>query len=172
MARHRLILMRHAKSSWNNPGLRDHDRPLNRRGYRSCRSIGLALRQAAIVPDEAVISSALRCRETWSEVKDAAGFAIDPRIEPGLYHSDVSRILVTVRSFSKPTALVLGHNPGFAHFASACLDRAKSTVIHPQFRRFPTASTAVIDFDIETWRDLALTTGKLHAFWIPRELES
>ena len=172
MVRHRLILMRHAKSSWDEPGLRDHDRPLSKRGYRSCRLIGKTLRDAGILPEEAVVSSALRCLETWHGLKSAARLSIAHREEPDLYHAGTAGMLKLLRSSRESTVLMLGHNPGTVVFASMILKESSLMATHAQFRRFPTAATAVVDFDIVSWSDLVLATGELVDFWIPRELES
>ena len=170
MVRHRLILMRHAKSSWDNPGLRDHDRPLSKRGYRSCRLIGKTLREAATLPEEAVVSSALRCLETWDGLKSSARLSITHRVEPDLYHAGAAVMLKILRSSRESTVLMLGHNPGTAVFASMILKESNLMATHTQFGRFPTAATAVVDFDIVSWSELVPETGKLIDFWIPREL--
>ncbi len=172
MGLHRLILMRHAKSSWDDASLRDHDRPLSKRGYRSCRLIGKQLREAAILPEEAVISSALRCLETWQGLKSSARLSIAHRVEPDLYHAGITQMLRILRSSRKPVVLMLGHNPGTAVFASMILRESNRAATHSQFGRYPTAATAVIDFDIDSWSDLVPATGELIDFWIPRELEA
>ena len=171
MGLHRLILMRHAKSSWDDASLRDHDRPLSKRGYRSCQLIGKTLRGAAILPEEAFISSALRCLETWQGLKSAAHLSIPHRVEPDLYHAGTARMFEILRSSRKPVVLMLGHNPGTAVFASLILKESNLLETHAQFGRFPTAATAVIEFDIGSWSDLVPATGELIEFWIPRELE-
>ena len=69
----RLILMRHAKSSWADPGQRDLDRPLNKRGRRSAALVGGWLKRKGYRPDQALVSSARRAQETWSGVVGEAG---------------------------------------------------------------------------------------------------
>ncbi|MEE3099475.1 MAG: histidine phosphatase family protein, partial [Pseudomonadota bacterium] len=85
---HRLVLMRHAKSDWGDPGLGDHDRPLNDRGRRAAPRMGAWLAAQGAFPDAALLSSARRVQETWAGVLDGAGRTASPppaRTERGLY---------------------------------------------------------------------------------------
>lgn len=172
MVRHRLILTRHAKSSWATPGLRDHDRPLNKRGTRSCHLIGTMLRDSGFLPEVALVSTARRCVETFEGLVQATGTRVPCRLEPGLYHGSGPGMLDILRRAREPVVLMIGHNPGIAHFASWLLSNPADADRHEQFRRYPTAATSVIDFDVESWNAVREATGRLIDFRIPRELES
>ena len=169
MQRHRLILVRHAKSSWNTPALRDHDRPLNKRGYRSSRLVGTFLRESAVFPDEVLLSTARRCVETWDGIRKVVGIDVPIRREADLYHSSAAGMLEFLRTANGGTVLMIGHNPGIAALATGLV---KSAAGHTDFRRYPTAATTIIDFEIDSWKHASAHTGTLVDFRIPRELET
>ena len=117
----RLILMRHAKSSWADPGQRDLDRPLNKRGRRAAALIGGWLKKKGYRPDQALVSSARRTQETWAGVVAEAGPA-ETRYLPELYHAGPESMLEIVqRAPDVGCLLVLGHQPGIGAFAARLL---------------------------------------------------
>lgn len=158
----RLILTRHAKSSWDDPTQADHDRPLNDRGRRSARELGDWLASRGYEPEEVLCSTALRTRETW-EGAAAAPLEVRPlvRYEPGLYHASPEKMLQMLRTASAPTVMLLGHNPGIAEFAAMLPARVP---LDPDFRRYPTAATLVVDFQIDRWADLQPGDGSVLDF--------
>ncbi|MGV6849863.1 MAG: SixA phosphatase family protein [Marinibacterium sp.] len=159
----RLILMRHAKSSWSDPGLPDHDRPLNKRGKRSARVLGAWLRANRYLPDQAVCSTALRARQTL----DGLDMDLSAPPVPDLYHAGVQTVLRILRGADGQCVLVIGHNPGLAAFAQSIV---LAPPRHPRFADFPTGATLVADVDIRRWTDLHHGCGKVRAFVVPREL--
>ncbi|MGK7654646.1 SixA phosphatase family protein [Roseovarius sp. B08] len=160
----RLVLMRHAKSSWGDPGLDDHDRPLNKRGKRSAKALGDWLRAQTIVVDEALVSSSVRTVETMQRLKiDCDRQVLDP-----LYHAGSGDMLKVLRSRATgQTVLMLGHNPGIASFAR---DLMLAQPDHPRFEDYPTGATLVARFDIDDWQALHPGTGRFEAFIVPRDL--
>ncbi|MTI03190.1 histidine phosphatase family protein [Roseibium sp. RKSG952] len=161
---HTLILTRHAKSSWNHPGLTDHDRPLNKRGRKSATAIGDWLKRHSYLPDEVLSSSSTRTRETW----DGMGLeASNIRFTQDLYHADPAQMLNILATAQGATVLMLGHNPGIAEFAERVVKKALD---HPRFFDYPTCATTVIRFDFLGWEDLHWHSGKVQDFIIPREL--
>ena len=159
----RLILMRHAKSSWHSPAPEDHARPLNGRGRVSSRAVGEWLRAKKFLPDQVLSSSATRTRETFAGL----GLFCDAAFTDALYHAGAAEMLQVLRGARGGCVLVLGHNPGIAEFAHDMVARAPD---HPRFADFPTAATLVADFPISDWPDLAPGTGQPVDFVIPREL--
>lgn len=153
----RLILTRHAKSAWDDPTLADHDRPLNMRGRRAALALGDWIASRGYEPEEVLCSSALRTRETW-QMAALATLEVRPqiRIEPGLYNAGPERMLAILRSASQPTVMMLGHNPGIAEFAAMLPARAP---MDPDFRRYPTSATLVVDFQIDSWDQLTPGQG-------------
>jgi len=159
----RLILMRHAKSSWEDLGQTDHDRPLNARGRRSADALGDWLRDQAYVPDEVLSSTSARTRETYERLRLAA----EAKFIDALYHASADRLMAVLRRASGDTVLVLAHNPGIAWFAQEIASRPPE---HPRFDDYPTGATLVAAFDIPDWDDLTRGTGQVLDFVIPREL--
>lgn len=158
----RLILTRHAKSSWDDPMQSDHDRPLNQRGRRSARELGDWLASRGYEPEEVLCSTAKRTCETWDTIF-AAPLAVRPlvRQEPGLFHANPEQMLTLLRTASAPTVMLIGHNPGIAELADMLPARAP---LDPEFRRYPTAATLVVDFQIDDWSALQPGTGSVLDF--------
>ncbi|AXC49409.1 histidine phosphatase family protein [Paracoccus suum] len=158
----RLILTRHAKSDWDDPALSDEDRPLNRRGARAARALGDWLASRGYEPEEVLCSPSARTRETWDGVA-AAALGVLPQIrhEPALYLADPDTILNVLRTASAPTVMVIGHNPGIAAFAASLPARPP---MDPDFRRYPTAATLVVDFEAEDWGQIQPGRGSVLDF--------
>lgn len=164
----RLILMRHAKSSWADPGQRDLDRPLNKRGRRSAALIGGWLKDKGYLPEMALVSSARRTQETWAGVVAATGAAPTTYL-PELYHAAPEAMLSMLRGAAGAgTLLMLGHQPGTGAFAARLLADPPSD---EGFGKYPTAATTVIAFDVDDWQAVGWGAGRLVDFVVPRELE-
>jgi phosphohistidine phosphatase len=164
----RLILMRHAKSSWADPSQRDLDRPLNKRGRRSAALIGGWLKRKGLRPGQAMVSSARRTQETWSGVVAEAGPA-ETAYLPELYHAGPDTMLAVLRRAADVDCLLmLGHQPGIGAFAARLLAEPPDDA---DFAKYPTAATAVIDFDRERWSEVGWGQGRLVDFVVPRALE-
>lgn len=159
----RLILMRHAKSSWNHPGVMDHDRPLNKRGRRSAEVMGRWLRENDLTPDEIISSTAKRTRETC----EGLGFDIAATFTRRLYHAGPDEMLDILRAATGETVLIVAHNPGIAWFADTM---ARAPPDHPRFADYPTCATTVMTFAIDQWRAIREGTGQNTQFAIPRDL--
>ncbi len=161
----RLILTRHAKSAWDNPALDDYARPLNGRGRRSALELGEWLHSRGYEPDQVLCSSAVRTRETWA-VALSAPLEVMPEVEfiDSLYHASPDVMLKVLRKATGDCVMMLGHNPGIAEFASMLPSRRPS---HPDFARYPTAATLVVDFEIPAWADLKPGQGSMLDFFVP-----
>ncbi|MEO1345461.1 MAG: histidine phosphatase family protein [Pseudomonadota bacterium] len=159
----RLVLMRHAKSSWDDPLVEDHDRPLNGRGRVSARVLGDWLRARKYIPDQLLSSSALRTRETFSRL----GFVCDAQFKKALYLADPQVMMDALRGAKGETVLMLGHNPGIAWFAQSIVQVPPP---HPRFFDYPTCATLVAEFDVTDWREIGTGSGRALDFVIPREL--
>ena len=167
----RLVLVRHAKSSWADPDLADHDRPLKGRGRRAAGVVGRYLRDAALLPDLVLCSSATRARETLALLELPA--ATDVRIEDELYGATADDLLARLRTVP-PTVgsvLVIGHNPAVEELMWMLVDRGDRLPDRlPD--RFPTAAVAEVRFPAASWQELALHAGRLGSFVSPRDLEA
>ena len=166
----RLHLLRHAKSSWKQPELADHDRPLAGRGRRAADRMGEHLRENAIAPDLVLCSTARRARETWERIEPTlAGTPV--RYEPELYGASAMTLLERVRGVPDDVASVLlvGHNPAIELLASdlAC----PSPLLDDLHAKFPTGALATLAAPTESWRGLGHDCAELVAFVRPRDLE-
>jgi phosphohistidine phosphatase len=164
----RLILMRHAKSSWADPGQRDLDRPLNKRGRKGAALVGAWLKAGTYRPEAALVSSARRAQETWAGVVTATGAAPTTYL-PELYHAAAETMLGVLRAApDAATVLILGHQPGIGSFARRLLADPPAS---KGFAKYPTAATAVIDFDVAEWAAVGWGAGRLVDFVVPRDLD-
>ncbi|MFV0512656.1 MAG: histidine phosphatase family protein [Jhaorihella sp.] len=158
-----LILMRHAKSSWDDPDLSDHDRLLTKRGKRSAKALGDWLRQRGWLPDQILCSAAARTRETCTGL----GLDAEAQFTDNLYRVTSNQMLRVLSQASGDSVLMLGHNPAVQKFAQAIVDEAPE---HPRFLDYPTGATLVVQFDVDSWDRVAWRGGKVLDFVVPRDL--
>jgi len=165
-----LLLLRHAKSSWADPGIRDHDRPLNDRGRRAAAAMGEHLRAQSWQPDVVLCSSARRACET-AALLDLPSSA-ELVVEHDLYLADPDIMLHRIRAVDDRagTVLVIGHNPTMHELALDLVDDGDTDALRRMGEKYPTAALAVFDVD-EVWPALAPGTAHLAAFVTPRELD-
>ena len=169
----RLMLLRHAKSSWADPGLDDRDRPLSPRGSRAARSMGQFMRERALIPDLVLCSPARRARDTWKLA--AEELKTKPRllIEEAVYDfGNGGRVwqAVCARGESAPVVLVVGHNPSIERLALR-LAGLEDTALRAQIeRKYPTGSLVVFDFEVERWAEATETNGRLVSFTRPKDI--
>lgn len=160
-----LLLMRHAKSSWKDESLDDHDRPLNKRGKREAPRMGEFLRQQDLIPDYIISSSARRAWKTAELVAYAAGFRGETRITSELYMAGPARILEVAANTPEAfqVALLIGHNPGLEELLAQ---------LTGDYRAVPTAAIACLRLDINSWKEIAAGASvSLINLWQPRELD-
>ena len=159
-----LLVLRHAKSSWNDPGLDDHERPLNKRGRRDAPRMGELVREYGLIPDVVLSSDAVRARLTTEAVAEAAGYVGDILLDPHLYMAGPADILSLLRTVGEnaETVMIVGHNPGLEELVERLTGERQD---------LPTAALAQIGLPIDEWRDLKLSTrGMLLGLWRPEEL--
>jgi len=165
-----LLLLRHAKSSWEDRSLSDHDRPLNERGERDAPRMGQLLRDEGLWPDLILSSTARRARRTAElMVADPDDGTSDDDTEirylSELYLADPEDCLAAVRRVGGEAqcVLVVGHNPGLEMLLQSLTD---------EWHRLPTAALARIDLPIDIWKDLEDLepgSGVLAGLWRPKE---
>ena len=159
-----LLLLRHAKSSWKEPALDDHERPLNKRGRRDAPRMGELVRERGLMPDIVICSDAVRARLTAEAMADAARYAGKILLDPHLYLAGPDEILSLLRRVRQnaKTLMIVGHNPGLEE-----LIEQQTGEPHD----LPTAGLAQIVLPIDRWRDLTLSTrGTLMGHWRPKQL--
>ena len=138
----RLIIMRHAKSSWSDTSLDDHDRPLNKRGRRDAPRIAQELHNRDWIPDRIQVSTSKRTMETLELMEEiSSNSKID--VEPNLYHSNISTLMQAVEEIEEgKTTMILSHNPG------------SEILVHQLSNRLevmPTAAAALFEKQQDDW---------------------
>lgn len=160
-----LLLLRHAKSSWKDSDLEDHDRPLNKRGKRDASRVGLLLQQQNLQPDVILSSSAKRARKTAAKVAKNCGYEGIIQLDGALYLAGPEAVLHVLRGVadSHNCVMLVGHNPGLEYL----IELLTGTQTH-----LPTAALAHLQVAIDSWSDVSSTTrASLVDIWRPRELE-
>ena len=163
----RLILTRHAKSSWDDPAMPDHDRPLDDRGKAASAELGVWLASRGYVPGEVLCSDALRTRKTWSGLAPALPGTPVLNLKPSLYHAGPDVMLAVLRHATEDCVMMIGHNPGIADFAGRIVARPP---VHAEFHRYPTGATLVCDFMVDVWADVGFGQGVAIDFIVPKEV--
>ena len=170
--RHRLFVLRHAKSSWHDSSLDDHDRPLAPRGRRAAEA--LADHMATIDPPPALVlcSTARRARETLEPVRERLSAGIEVRFEEDLYGAPAPLLLARLRLVPEetPSVLLVGHNPGVEDLVRGLGRKGDPGLIARVHRKFPTGALATLAFD-GPWKELGSEPATLEAFVVPGDLE-
>ena len=160
-----LLVLRHAKSSWNDSALADHERPLNSRGRRDGQRMGSLMREHQLIPDVIISSDAIRARATAEAVAESADYAGEIMLDPRLYlasPADILAVLRTVQGTKAECVMIVGHNPGLEALVAQFTGEPQD---------LPTATLAQIVLPIERWCDLKVSTrGTLVGLWRPKEL--
>jgi phosphohistidine phosphatase len=167
-----LFILRHAKSSWDDPGLNDHDRPLAPRGRRAVKVLHEYVRAHGIEPSLVLCSTSRRTRETLEGVAPTGRVLV----EPGLYTATAGGLLDRIRQLpdDTPSAMVIGHNPGMQMLVLRLAASSQGPLdedcdLATVQRKFPTGALATITFECE-WRDLAAGSGRLTGLARPKDL--
>lgn len=168
----RLSLLRHAKSSWKNPGLPDIERSLSSRGRAAAPVMGEAIAERLLVPDLIVCSSSRRTRETYDLVSQ--GWEEPPEVDyrETLYHAAPDKLLEIVREQSDQIRhlMLIGHNPGFHIFGYDLIGRGAGHARDRLSEKFPTCGLLVVDFPAGSWQDVRYGAGELALFLVPADL--
>lgn len=170
----RLMLLRHAKSAWDNPGLGDFDRPLNARGRRAAPMMGRHMAEHALLPERILCSTARRTRETFAGLLPFLDQDLDIRFTRALYDASSQDYLDVIRASGAGarSLLVIGHNPALQDLALDLVAAGNPALIEEIGLAYPTAGLTIIDFPDRTWTDIRSRGGRIVAFFRPRELEA
>jgi phosphohistidine phosphatase len=168
-----LSLLRHAKSSWDDPELEDHERPLAKRGIKEAPRMGAFMAAEGLEPDFVLCSAAVRTRATVTLV--LAEFQGDPpaiAYDEGIYLAAPARLLARIAKVkaSHRHVLMVGHNPGLHALALALTGSGKRKDLAALASKFPTAALAVIEFEAGSWSEIKPGSGRLKRFMTPRRL--
>ena len=168
-----LILMRHAKSAWDDPHQKDIDRPLSARGRKSAPRIGAWLAAEKYRPDVVLCSAAQRTRETLDLLQPQLPKGVTVELSRTLYMAAPREMLTEISKVAATaeTVLLLGHNPGIGSLAGLLAGSGDENTLGNLHAKFPTAAAAVLGFDVARWGDVAPGNGRLLAFIRPRDLD-
>lgn len=160
-----LYIVRHAKSSWENPGLRDHERPLLQKGIRKTKKITDFLLKENVSADLIISSHAVRANETARLIAFALDYPIEEiQIEPGIYSASSESLYDLL--FDLPeycnSVMMVGHNPTFTSFANKFLDRPIDWI--------PTSGVVSISFNTDKWEEVALAGRETNFIAFPKDL--
>ncbi|MBS4057833.1 MAG: histidine phosphatase family protein [Bacteroidales bacterium] len=144
-----LLVVRHAKSSWEFPELPDHERPLTDKGKKRTKKVIDFLIAKDIKPDFVISSSALRARETARYISKALGYPKDDiKVDPALYHADAEQLFDQFMDISDAfqTLMIVGHNPALTNFVNCFLQ--------PPIDWLPTSGVVCLSFDTIRWENI------------------
>lgn len=154
--------MRHAKSSWEDPGLSDFDRPLNNRGRIAGPFMGRLMAEQSILPEYIVCSPAKRAVETAALVRESSAVKAEITLDERIYEASPQALRQVVSEMPEGchSVLLVGHNPGMEGFIRFLTGELQS---------MPTAALGVIDLDIEGWGELSQSCGRLIRIIRPKD---
>ncbi len=169
-----LTLLRHAKSGWDDLALRDFDRPLNAKGKRAAMTVGRHWRQLGLSFDRVIASPAVRVVETLEQIGQGYGDDLAPAWDRRVYLASAMALLDIVRQ--QPDAadsiVLAGHNPGLEDLILLLVPDADGAALRDAVEeKFPTASTARLEFDVDRWAEAAANGARLALFVRPRDLD-
>ena len=161
----RLLILRHAKSSWADANVDDWERPLTDRGRRDAARVGELLRQQSLVPDTIITSDAVRAHSTAQIVADAAGYPHRLVLSSSLYHATPAAVIEVLNTVKNPTArsvMIVAHNPGLEDLV---------TQLTGDHVTLPTAALVNVELPVREWSELDLTaSATMIDFWRPADL--
>lgn len=160
-----LLLMRHAKSSWKDDSLEDHERPLKKRGRKDAKRIAKVIHKNELVPDLILSSSAVRSRETVDIIVQTLDYSNRIEFSDELYMGEPQDFIHALSSLSKEydTVMIVAHNPGLEAYLQ---------IIDGEIESVPTAGLGYLVLAIEDWKEISLDTmGDLIGFWKPKDLK-
>lgn len=166
----RLILFRHAKSSWEHD-VEDHERPLSGRGIKTAPVMGAWLAANGLVPDLALVSTARRAQLSWALAEPGLGKPVRRQDSHAIYEAAADDILTVVKSVKQAvgTLIVVGHNPGFEQLAMLLMKDEGGEAGARLRQKFPTAAVAVLSFR-GSWADIGPHSCTLEHFVTPKML--
>lgn len=169
-----LTLFRHGKSGWDLPVSRDFDRPINERGIRGSRLMGMHLRDAGWTFDHVVSSPAVRCTETLDSFWEGYGRILHPNWNRSIYLASGAALLDVVCDLPDDANRVLmcGHNPGIEDLIFLFVPDVKGDTLRDAVEeKFPTAAVAELQFDVDHWSDVASDKARFTRLVRPRDLD-
>ncbi|MBT6361710.1 MAG: histidine phosphatase family protein [Rhodospirillaceae bacterium] len=168
-----LYLLRHEKSSWEDPHWDDFDRPLAPRGIKACKQMKAYLKQNKIKPDLIICSPAERARETYMRIAGAFSRKTEIKFEHTLYDANSQTLLKRLRRVDRKVSsiMMIGHNTALEHFALALTSGTETKSLARMRKKYPTLALASIKFQRGTWASASPGCARLSDFVVPRDLK-
>lgn len=168
-----LYLLRHAKSSWDDPRLDDFERPLAGRGIEACKLMAAYILKARIKPDLILCSPAIRTRETYIRIADAFAKETETRFELALYEASSQAVLKRLRKVDAKVSsvMMIGHNTSLEHLALALSSGTESKHLARMREKYPTLALACLEIEKGKWSSAGPGRAKLSEFVTPRDLK-
>jgi phosphohistidine phosphatase len=168
-----LFVLRHAKSSWNNASLADHERPLNARGERAAELLAAHIGAIAPAPALVLASTARRVRETIDPLRARLPAGTEVLVEADLYGAAAPDLVARLRRVPEatPSVLVVGHNPGLEDLVRGVGTAGDPELVDRVRAKFPTGAFATLTFG-GPWKDFGSEAARLEGFVVPGDLES
>jgi len=166
-----LLLLRHAKSSWDDPALGDFDRPLAPRGEEAALRMGAYMAAHDLLPDFILCSTAQRARQTLTLVLRHLGADPPTQFADALYLATPAAMLACLgKAGAAQRVMIVGHNPGMHRLAATLAERGDGKSLKALAAKFPTAALAVLTFEAPGWPKIARGGGRLALFMTPKRL--
>ncbi|RED14379.1 SixA phosphatase family protein [Pontivivens insulae] len=166
----RIVLIRHAKSSWSDPEAEDVGRPLNKRGRLAASLMGAWLDEMDLVPDAVWLSPAERTVQTWTRMRAVSG-GPEGEVHKALYMADPNTMLSILRASGKAeTIAIIGHQPGMSAMARKLSDGKMSTSVARALTHYPTGGVAVLEADVKKAAEIEYKSCAFTHFVIPKDL--
>ncbi len=168
-----LSLLRHAKSSWDDPVERDFDRPLNGRGRRAAQRMGHFMADEGLVFDSVLASPALRIRQTVEGLEAGQGARLKPEFEKRIYMASAASLFALLQETSSEVGhlLLIGHNPGLEDLVLLATEGHSNALRAEAELKYPTATFATLVFAADNWADVGEGGAVLTRFVRPRDLD-
>lgn len=160
-----LLLMRHAKSSWKDPGLTDHERPLKKRGRKDAKRMAKIIEEKDLYPDLILSSSAVRAVETVEVLVENLGYENEIIYSDALYMGEPSDFIEALKTLDSDIekVMIVAHNPGLEAYLQ---------IIDGEIESLPTSALGHLVLSLEDWRELSFETmGDMVSIWTPKKLE-
>ena len=169
----RLAILRHAKSSWDDPALDDFNRPLNERGWKAARRMGRELKKRGASFDLVLSSTSARTRETIDGLQDKFEFGAPIQFRQQLYLASEVELLRIVRALDEEVEapLIVGHNPGLERLVGSLTRDDPGGLRRRIEGKFPTGAFALVDLDAKGWADVQPGKGQVVELILPKELD-
>lgn len=161
-----LLLLRHAKSSWENPNLKDHERPLLQKGLKRTGLINKFLLENSVIPDYILSSPAVRAIDTARAIAEGIGFPVNSIVtDEAVYKANVERLYEIIYALpgNKHNVMIIGHNPCFTSFSNIFLEE--------KIDWMPTSALLSISFDVAGWEEIDTIKPLVNFYITPKKLK-